>query len=127
MARNGIRSASLGERRVRLFDGILRSSAAFLLGGLLLPLAACAQGAAQGGDASAQGSAAVEVAEQDFDAWLAGVKQEAIGRGIRRETVESAFAGLEPLPEVVQRDRTQREFTLTFTGARKSTRLNSSH
>src|SRR3546814_19459820 len=35
---------------------------------------------------------------------------------MRRETVESAFAGLETLPEVVQRDRTQREFTLTFTG-----------
>src|SRR3546814_7050814 len=50
---------------------------------LLLPLAACAQGAAQGGDASAQGSAAVEVAEQDFDAWLAGE----IGRASCRERV----------------------------------------
>lgn len=51
----------------------------------------------------------------DFDSWLVGLKQEAIGRGIRAETVNSALAGLEPLPEVIERDRSQREFTLTFT------------
>jgi membrane-bound lytic murein transglycosylase B len=89
---------------VRFIDGILRTFGGLLLGGLLLPLAACAQ--SQPGGAGAAG---------DFDSWLAGLKQEAIGRGIRAETVESALAGLQPLPAVIEQDRSQREFTLTFT------------
>ncbi|HEY9549924.1 MAG TPA: lytic murein transglycosylase [Kiloniellaceae bacterium] len=87
------------------FDGTLRALAGLLLGGLVLPLAACVQS-----------GAAAPAAAGDFDSFLAGLKQEAIGRGIRRETVESAFAGLDPLPAVVKQDRTQREFTLTFAG-----------
>jgi membrane-bound lytic murein transglycosylase B len=49
-----------------------------------------------------------------FDGWLDGVKTEALGRGIRQETIDQAFAGLEPLPIVVQRDRTQAELVLTL-------------
>ena len=115
---NRIRFASLGERRLRFHDDTLRTLAGLVLGGLLLPLAACAPS-----DAAVQQPAAVEAGQpavvepgqQDFDSWLAAVRQEAIGRGIRRETVERALTGLQPLPEVIKQDRTQREFTLTFT------------
>ena len=119
---------------MRVFDGIRRAFGAALMS-LLLPLAACAQAPnasgtgtgeaaaqtqaqpqAQSGTPSQTQSAAEAVAvRQDFDTWLAGVKEEAIGRGISRATVEKALGGLQPLPEVIQRDRTQREFTLTFT------------
>jgi len=49
-----------------------------------------------------------------FDEWLNGVKTEALGRGIRQATIDQAFDGLEPLPIVVQRDRTQAELVLTL-------------
>lgn len=48
-----------------------------------------------------------------FDAWLDGVRQEALDRGIRPDTVTRAFDGLTPLEVVVERDRTQAETVLT--------------
>jgi len=53
-------------------------------------------------------------APQPFDEWLKGVRAEALTRGIREATVDQAFAGLEPLPVVVERDRTQAELVLTL-------------
>ena len=49
-----------------------------------------------------------------FDEWLEGVRAEALARGIRTETVEQAFDGLEPKLIVVERDRTQAEFALSL-------------
>jgi membrane-bound lytic murein transglycosylase B len=49
-----------------------------------------------------------------FDEWLEAVRAEALGRGIGKQTLETAFAGLQPLPVVVQRDRTQAEFSFTL-------------
>jgi membrane-bound lytic murein transglycosylase B len=49
-----------------------------------------------------------------FPDWLKGVREEAIAGGIKAATVDSAFANLEPLPIVVERDRTQAEFTLSL-------------
>jgi membrane-bound lytic murein transglycosylase B len=54
------------------------------------------------------------IAPQLFDEWLSGVRAEALTRGIREATVDQAFAGLEPLPVVVERDRTQAELVLTL-------------
>jgi membrane-bound lytic murein transglycosylase B len=51
---------------------------------------------------------------QSFDEWLGGVRAEALTRGIRQATIDEAFAGLEPLPVVVERDRTQAELVLTL-------------
>ena len=51
---------------------------------------------------------------QPFDEWLSGVRAEAVTRGIREATIDQAFAGLEPLPIVVERDRTQSELVLTL-------------
>jgi membrane-bound lytic murein transglycosylase B len=48
-----------------------------------------------------------------FDEWLAGVRQEAVSRGIRPELVDEAFASVQaPVAQVLERDRTQAEFTL---------------
>jgi membrane-bound lytic murein transglycosylase B len=49
-----------------------------------------------------------------FDEWLAGVRAEAIARGIRAATVDQAFNGLEPVATVLQRDRTQAEIVQTL-------------
>ena len=49
-----------------------------------------------------------------FPDWLKGVRDEAIAAGIKATTVDAAFANLEPLAVVVERDRTQAEFTLSL-------------
>ena len=49
-----------------------------------------------------------------FEEWLAGVRAEAIARGIRQATVDQALDGLEPVASVIQRDRTQAEIVKTL-------------
>jgi membrane-bound lytic murein transglycosylase B len=50
-----------------------------------------------------------------FVEWLAGVRAEALSRGIRREIVERALDPIEePLPAVLARDRTQAEVVLSL-------------
>ena len=49
-----------------------------------------------------------------FEEWLAGVRAEAIARGIRQATVDQALNGLEPVASVIQRDRTQAEIVKTL-------------
>ncbi|MGE0448614.1 MAG: lytic transglycosylase domain-containing protein [Vicinamibacterales bacterium] len=50
-----------------------------------------------------------------FSQWLDGVRNEALSRGIRREVVDQALADVEePLPVVIERDRTQAETVLTL-------------
>lgn len=50
-----------------------------------------------------------------FDAWLAELKTEALSRGIREEVVEAAFADIQPVGQILERDRTQAEFSLDLT------------
>jgi membrane-bound lytic murein transglycosylase B len=50
----------------------------------------------------------------EFDAWLAGVKVQALAQGVRAETVDAAFAGLELDPRVLVFDARQPEFVQTF-------------
>jgi membrane-bound lytic murein transglycosylase B len=49
-----------------------------------------------------------------FDEWLAAFRAEALASGISAATLDAAFAGLEPLERVIERDRNQPEFTLDF-------------
>ena len=49
-----------------------------------------------------------------FEDWLSAVRAEAISLGIREATVDQAFSGLEPVPTVIQRDRTQAEIVQTL-------------
>src|SRR6516165_2922903 len=61
-----------------------------------------------------QAPAAPTPLPQPFDEWLNGVRTEALARGIRESTLDQALTGLEPLPVVVERDRTQAELVLTL-------------
>lgn len=47
-----------------------------------------------------------------FDVWLAQVRAEAGTRGIRPEIIAAALDRVEPVEQVLERDRTQAEFTL---------------
>jgi membrane-bound lytic murein transglycosylase B len=47
-----------------------------------------------------------------FDEWLAELRAEAATRGISAELIERTLTGLQPIPQVLERDRTQAEFAL---------------
>jgi membrane-bound lytic murein transglycosylase B len=47
-----------------------------------------------------------------FDTWLAGLRDEAASRGIRPEILAQAFDGIAPVEQILERDRSQAEFTL---------------
>ncbi|HCO90199.1 MAG TPA: lytic murein transglycosylase [Alphaproteobacteria bacterium] len=50
----------------------------------------------------------------DFAEWLAEFKRDAIADGISPALVEKAFTDVAPVPRIVERDRNQAEFVLTF-------------
>ncbi len=58
--------------------------------------------------------AGAQTAMQPFDEWLKGFRAEARSAGIREATLDRAFAGVQPIPRVIELDRRQPEFTLTF-------------
>lgn len=51
---------------------------------------------------------------ESFEAWLAGVKTEAASKGVSKEILDAAFKDVKPIPRVIELDRKQPEFTLTF-------------
>ena len=50
----------------------------------------------------------------DFATWLSGLRAEAVAKGIRPATLDAALTGVTPIPRVIELDRHQPEFTLTF-------------
>ncbi len=58
--------------------------------------------------------AAPALAETDFQTWLKALRVEASQKGISDATLDAALSGLKPIPRVVELDRKQPEFTLTF-------------
>ena len=56
-----------------------------------------------------------KAAQGDFYGFLAGVRREALGRGIRESTLDAAFRKVQFLPRVIELDRKQPERTMTFT------------
>jgi membrane-bound lytic murein transglycosylase B len=59
-------------------------------------------------------AAAQGAAPQSFDAWLNGVREEGLKRGISKATLDSALTGLTPIERVIKLDRRQPEFVQTF-------------
>lgn len=51
---------------------------------------------------------------QPFSQWLDGVRKEAMAAGISGGFLDSALTGLRPIKRVIELDRRQPEFTLTF-------------
>lgn len=58
--------------------------------------------------------AAEEPDTADFQAFLDGVRQEGLSRGIRAQTLDQALHGVKPVRRIIERDRSQAEFKLTF-------------
>ena len=59
------------------------------------------------------------VSETEFDMtrwqnWLMGVRIEAAEKGVPAATLDEALRGIAPIPRVIELDRRQPEFTLTF-------------
>ena len=52
---------------------------------------------------------------QDFKAWLQDLRAEALERGIKAATLDGALDNIALIPRVIELDRRQPEFTLTFT------------
>jgi membrane-bound lytic murein transglycosylase B len=47
-----------------------------------------------------------------FEEWLSALRSEAAGRGIRPEILDEALAGVQPVEQILERDRSQAEFVL---------------
>ncbi len=62
----------------------------------------------------AGGAMAQEEGAENFAEWREGVRSEALSQGISAATFDAAFAGIEPIPRVIELDRSQPEVTLTF-------------
>jgi membrane-bound lytic murein transglycosylase B len=60
------------------------------------------------------GGASAIAAESDFNGFLAGVRRDAIARGVRPATVDVAFEYVQYLPHVVELDHRQPEHKMTF-------------
>lgn len=90
-----------------------------VLAGAGAALAACVptggrSGGAVGGGYRAPDPAPRPVPNAGYDAWVAGFKGRAAGRGISQGTLDAAFRGAGFLPDVVERDRNQTEFRRTL-------------
>ena len=66
-------------------------------------------GALMAGSAVAQ-----EDGAETFTKWREGVRKEALSLGISAATFEAAFADVEPIPRIIELDRSQPEVTLSF-------------
>ena len=75
---------------------------------------ACLWVAALDGQAVPQGTSVVQAVPDKaaFTAWLAGFREDALKSGISQGTLDLALTDLEPLPVVIERDRTQAEQVL---------------
>ena len=51
---------------------------------------------------------------EDFNTWLDKLKTDAKRQGISQKTLDSSLIGIKPIPRVIELDRKQPEFTLTF-------------
>lgn len=95
-------------------DGHSRRGA-LLLGSAAL-LSACMSQSRSGGSGGyrAPDPAPRAVPDAGWDAWVAGFKGRAVSRGIAQGTVDMAFRGAGFIPEVIEKDRNQTEFTRTL-------------
>jgi lytic murein transglycosylase len=83
---------------------------AFSLGAATLSLAAC-QPNLSAVSASAPATRFRMVPNPAFDAWVAAYKARAAARGISADTLARAFRSAGYIPEVIEKDRSQTEFT----------------
>ena len=73
-----------------------------------------AAGAVLVGALLAGGAMAQEEEAESFAEWREGVRSEALDLGISPATFDAAFSGIEPIPRIIELDRSQPETTITF-------------
>ena len=73
-----------------------------------------AAGAVLLGALLAGGAMAQDEGVESFAEWREGVRSEALSLGISAATFDAAFSGIEPIPRVIELDRSQPEVTITF-------------
>ena len=54
------------------------------------------------------------MAKESVDSWLQQLRLEALNKGIRADTFNTAFKDFKPIARIIELDRRQPEFTLTF-------------
>ena len=86
---------------------------AVMLGLMAAGLAGCTGGGAAFLPAASE-PAMRAVPNPAWDAWVAGFRPRALSAGIAADTFERGFAGAGFLPDVIDRDRNQTEFTRTL-------------
>lgn len=52
--------------------------------------------------------------QAEFDLWLDELREEALSIGISQDTIETALKDLKPIARIIERDRTQSEFTINL-------------
>ena len=67
------------------------------------------------GGLGAQEAGGNHLPAEPFDEWRAKLRNEALALGIGAVTFDAAFAGVAPIPRVIELDRNQPESTITFT------------
>ena len=75
---------------------------------------ATSSGAAPVSDGQPESSDAASDEDAAFAGWLDAFRSEALGRGIRSETLDTAFADIKLLKRVITRDRNQPEVVQTY-------------
>ncbi len=63
---------------------------------------------------SLTGTSLTQGQQSSFEAWLESFRKEAFGSDISQKTLDAAFTGLKPIPQVIELDRSQPEFKLTL-------------
>jgi len=89
---------------------------AFVLGAMAAGLVGCAGGGGVTPSGGQPGAAAAPraVPNAGFDAWVTGFRARAAARGIPGATISAAMGSAGFLPDVIEKDRNQTEFTRTL-------------
>ncbi|WP_096787524.1 lytic murein transglycosylase [Rhodobacter sp. CZR27] len=85
-----------------------------MLGLMAAGLAGCAGGMPISSAPAAAEPVMRAVPNPAWDAWVAGFRPRAVGAGVAPETFDRAFRSAGYLPDVIERDRNQTEFTRTL-------------
>ncbi|RAU22615.1 lytic murein transglycosylase [Paramagnetospirillum kuznetsovii] len=89
--------------------GVTKSWALVGLAACCLVLSGCAASAEE-----PTAAAQTDAANDGFSAFLTGVRAEALDKGLRAETLDAALSGVQHIDRVIELDRKQPEFTLSF-------------
>lgn len=84
----------------------------------MAPTSSATPVAAPGAPTATPGAPASDVVapfnRTEFEAFLAEVRTEALQKGIKANVVQTALTGVEPVMRIIERDRNQAEFKLSF-------------